>query len=219
MFRPFSCFMGGDEGRVVAAPIGSHIRNKSYFVFETQKIGTPQKIIVPKTIKGVLWPSKVLELLSSSSSYCPVSLSYCPVPRAIVQFLELLPSSSCYCPVSLSYCPVPRAIVQFLELLPSFLELLSSILELLSSSSSYCSVHEILFPANRVNYCDFFTSHLPISVYLFFKFRKFFPVFWSDTHQFWFPRAIVQPMTVQSSMLLLFNSSRTSEGRSLVGPP
>ena len=150
MFRPFSCFMGGDEGRVVAAPIGSHIRNKSYFVFETQKIGTPQKIIVPKTIKGVLWPSKVLELLSSSSSYCPVSLSYCPVPRAIVQFLELL---------------------------PSFLELLSSILELLSSSSSYCSVHEILFPANRVNYCDFFTSHPPISVYLFFKFRKFFPYF------------------------------------------
>ena len=44
------------------------------------------KIIDPKTIKGVLRPSEVLALLSSSSSsYCPVSSSYWPV-------------SSRYCP-------------------------------------------------------------------------------------------------------------------------
>ena len=43
------------------------------FVGPTAKIWILSKIVVPETIKGVLQPSKVLELFSSFSSYCLTS--------------------------------------------------------------------------------------------------------------------------------------------------
>ena len=105
---------------------------------QPRKYGCHQKKLHPRSLgdSTALWNPQdivqflellfsLLELLSSSSNYCP------EVPRAIdqscpIQFLELMSSSS-------SYCPVPRATVQFLQLLISPLELLISLLELFIS--------------------------------------------------------------------------------------